>query len=64
MQKYAVEVEIRIRGRVYTEDKSAADAMRYVESRDAYELLQRLGDKMSEEVFVSDVYEEVNPKER
>lgn len=56
MQKYAVEVEIRIRGKVYVEDKSTTDAMRYAESRDADELLNMMQNR-ADKVFVDDVYE-------
>ncbi len=56
MQKYAVDVIIKIGGQIETEAESMEDAMRYAESRDADELLGMM-DAELEEITVDDVHE-------
>lgn len=56
MKRYAVEVAIKIRGRVIVEDKSVADAMCYTEHRDSKELLRAMENR-TDEVYVDYVDE-------
>lgn len=51
MKRYAVEVAIKIRGRVIVEDKSVADAMCYTENCDSKELLRKMENR-TDEVYV------------
>lgn len=56
MKRCAVEVAIKIRGRVIVEDKSVADAMCYTENCDSKELLRKMENR-TDEVYVDYVDE-------